>query len=74
MRTMTLILLLLFSTASLSCGTVKTIYLNDSQKVYAGSANQTIASPFDYVLMSKGRFRDLTNITLEDGVYTCTKQ
>lgn len=74
MKRMILTLLLLSLIGLSSCAGVKTVYLNDSDKVYAGQANQTITTPFDYVLMSKGKFREVTTISLEPGAYNCTKQ
>ena len=57
-----------------SCTGTKTIYFNDSDKIYAGQSNSTIVTPFDYVLMSKGKFREITTIKLDNGEYKCSKE
>lgn len=59
--------LLVTSSVLIGCATVKTpdvVYFNDSDRVYPGNAFTNVCSSvnFDYVVMSKGMFRTLTDI------------
>lgn len=73
MKKTILILLLLFSTVSLSCAGKKIHYFNDSDKVYAGEKGDNVIAQYPYVIMSKGKFREVTTVTLESGNYICNK-
>lgn len=56
-----------------SCAPAKIIYFNDSDKVSAGEQGDSLVANYHYVIMSKGKFREITNITLTPGNYICTK-
>ena len=58
-----------------SCATgSKIYYFNDDEKIYAGEKGETIITEYPYVIMSKGKFRETTNVSLTDnGQYKCEK-
>lgn len=58
----TILAFLLLSLICLSgCTTVKPYYFNDSDKIFVGNATeQPPKCEFDWVLMSKGKFRQIT--------------
>lgn len=59
--TMKVMLLLLLLPLLSGCATVKPYYFNDSDKIYVGNANKQPPVPvFDWVLMSKGKYREIT--------------
>ena len=74
-KKITLVLCLLSLLGFSSCAHVKKVYyFNDSDKIYSGEANQTVVTPYPYVIMSKGKFREITTVSLtENGKYICTK-
>ncbi len=74
-RTITLTICLISLLGFSSCEHGKKVYyFNDSDKIYSGEANQTVVTPYPYVIMSKGKFRDITTVSLtENGKYICTK-
>jgi len=46
-----------------SCVRGKPYYFNDSDKIVSGDANQQPPTPtFDWVLMSKGKYREITTV------------
>lgn len=74
LQVITTMICLLSLLALFSCAPAKIVYFNDSDKVYAGNMGDSVIAQYPYVIMSKGTFRDMTNISLEPGVYICTKQ
>jgi predicted small lipoprotein YifL len=63
LKTTTLILLLSSLTLLFGCAHAKPYYFNDSDKVFAGDANKQPPTPtFDWVLMSKGKYRTITTV------------
>lgn len=54
--TLSLLLLLTLS----GCATAKNYYFQDSDKLYIGKAGETVKPEFDYVLMSQGKYRQIT--------------
>ena len=73
LRIITLTILLLSPLGLSSCAPAKIVYFNSDERVVAGNKGETIATEFDYVIMSKGKFREITTVTLTDGKYICTK-
>ena len=58
---MTLAGLLLLSLTSCSSARKEIVYFNDSDKIYVGDGG-AVEMPFPYVCMSKGKFREVTNV------------
>lgn len=52
----------------------KIIFFNDSERIYSGEKGQVITPDYSFVLMSKGKFREITTVNLTNGIYTCTKE
>ena len=64
MRLLIATMLMVFCLLSLtSCASVKKeiVYFNDSEAIYVGESG-TISMPFPYVCMSKGKFREVTDV------------
>jgi len=59
---MIMILLLLSLPILSSCVRGKPYYFNASDKIYTGKAGQAITAEFDWVLMSQGKFREITTV------------
>ena len=74
MRKTIAILLLLLCIGLTSCAGKKIVYFNDDDRVFAGNKGQTIIAEYDFVIMSKGKFRETTTVSLSDnGQYKCEK-
>jgi hypothetical protein len=46
----------------MGCVRLKPIYFNSSDKIYTGKAGETVKVDFDWVLMSQGKFREITTV------------
>ena len=60
LRLAIMILLLLSPLILSSCATVKPYYFNDSDKIFTGKKGATVQPEFDWVLMSQGKYREIT--------------
>jgi len=61
-RTIAILLLLLLPILS-GCAHVEPVYFNNSDKIVSGMAKEQPPVPeFDWVLMSKGKYREITTV------------